>query len=291
MKLRYYMRGLGIGVVVTAILLSVSFHKKSNQMTDEQIMERARELGMEEKYETSVLAETVSDNQLQEASADKQQPDKEGLHEKTVEEKQEAQKQENEKESAQNKQAQDALDRAEQAKEDAKQTAEETLQKTEGLADEASKLKVGTGSDAKEETKPDTKDMATPKPAKENTAGKNETADKLESSTDKTEDNTDKTGHKTDNLTDGTSKQDTQSKTDSKTDNPAKEVTITVNGGDGSFEVAKKLKAAGIIQDEREYDTYLCQNGYDRKITTGKHVIKKGATEEEIAKELTTKPK
>ena len=62
MKLRYYMRGLGIGIIVTAIVLSISLRDKGKPMTDEQVVERAKELGMEEKYDSTVLSETVSAN-------------------------------------------------------------------------------------------------------------------------------------------------------------------------------------------------------------------------------------
>ena len=62
MKLRYYMRGLGIGIFVTAILMAVTIHGKTERLTDEQIIERAEALGMEMKYSSDVLADTVSEN-------------------------------------------------------------------------------------------------------------------------------------------------------------------------------------------------------------------------------------
>ena len=68
-----------------------------------------------------------------------------------------------------------------------------------------------------------------------------------------------------------------------------KQIEITVNSGDGSLTVAKKLEQAGLIQDAKEFDRYLCQNGYDKKICTGVHTFEEGASEEEIAKEITRK--
>ena len=44
-KLRYYLRGLGIGVLVTAFIMG-TVGKDENAMTDAQIRERAAELGM-----------------------------------------------------------------------------------------------------------------------------------------------------------------------------------------------------------------------------------------------------
>lgn len=47
MKLKFYLRGLGIGVVVTALLMGyVNSRQKTATMTDEQIMARAEALGM-----------------------------------------------------------------------------------------------------------------------------------------------------------------------------------------------------------------------------------------------------
>ena len=62
MKLRYYMRGLGIGIFVTSILMALTIHGKTERLTDEQIIERAEALGMEMKYSSDVLADAVSEN-------------------------------------------------------------------------------------------------------------------------------------------------------------------------------------------------------------------------------------
>lgn len=50
MKLKYYLNGFGIGVLFATIILSVSFLVRSDsgtKMTDEEVMVRARQLGME----------------------------------------------------------------------------------------------------------------------------------------------------------------------------------------------------------------------------------------------------
>ena len=46
MKLKYYLRGLGIGIIVTAVIMGVSKDNSPVEMTDAQIVERAKELGM-----------------------------------------------------------------------------------------------------------------------------------------------------------------------------------------------------------------------------------------------------
>ena len=45
MKLKYYMRGLGIGIAVTALIMGLSSGAKS-EMTNAEIMARAEQLGM-----------------------------------------------------------------------------------------------------------------------------------------------------------------------------------------------------------------------------------------------------
>ncbi len=45
-KMRYYLRGLGVGILIAALMLILSHHFSSTEMTDLQIRERALQLGM-----------------------------------------------------------------------------------------------------------------------------------------------------------------------------------------------------------------------------------------------------
>lgn len=45
-RLKYYLRGLGIGIIVTAVIMGVSADTKPAELTDAQIVARAKELGM-----------------------------------------------------------------------------------------------------------------------------------------------------------------------------------------------------------------------------------------------------
>lgn len=195
MKLRYYMRGLGIGIVVTAILMSVTLDGKTEKLTDAEIIERAEALGMEQKYETTVLADTVSENEMEET-----EPVAEETGESDMEEVENIQPQEIE------------TDLEDPPSEEDAQVSEE----------EAS----GEESDTEEQT-----------PEQE----------------------------------------------------IGETVQITVQGGDGSQTVARKLMEAGLIKDAQAYDRYLCSKGYDKRICTGTHTIPVGATDEEIAKIITSR--
>lgn len=46
-------------------------------------------------------------------------------------------------------------------------------------------------------------------------------------------------------------------------------VQITISSGDDSGTVTRKLETAGVIPNAAEYDLYLRQHGYDRKLSTG----------------------
>ena len=218
MRMRYYLRGLGIGIVVTALLMGFTKGDQKETLTDAEIVERAKSLGM---VESSVLSadlgdkEDISVNDISEADQQEVMP-------------------ETEPETADN----------------TEQTEPETTDNTE-------------------QSKP-------------------ETADDAEQSKPETADDTEQTEPETANNTE-------QSKPDKETeaDNPEKVGTVTGNryvvtiySGDGSRTVANRLEEMGVIEDAAEFDRYLCQNGYDKRLTTGNHEINAGADEKEIAEAL-----
>ena len=57
MKLKYYLRGLGVGIVVTALILTIANHL-GNKMSDEDIIKRAAKLGMVMKEDESLFPPT-----------------------------------------------------------------------------------------------------------------------------------------------------------------------------------------------------------------------------------------
>ena len=70
MKLKYYLRGLGIGIAVTAAVLMLAGGGKEN-LTDEEIIARAKELGMVESVTLSQLSsETESESVSEENHAE-----------------------------------------------------------------------------------------------------------------------------------------------------------------------------------------------------------------------------
>ena len=74
MKLKYYLRGLGIGMMVTAIVLTLSFtSRRSGNLTDSEIRERARNLGMTDARE--VLITNSDKDTASEETADSSETD------------------------------------------------------------------------------------------------------------------------------------------------------------------------------------------------------------------------
>lgn len=206
MKIRYYLRGLGLGILVTAIFFMVS-GKNSQPMSDEMIKARAKELGMSESVVLSELS----------------------MQEETVVETTE-----------------EITTEAESVVE---QTKEESLATEETVTEEAVSEEAASEEAIIEESEEEPVVEVVSQPS-------NEEESEQES--------------------------ESQANTTSNTE----PVTITVNRGEGSDTVSRRLQEAGLVADAHEYDKYLMANGYDKRIGVGEHVIPAGATWEDIAKIL-----
>ena len=98
MRLKYYIRGLGAGILLATILLSVSFFfgggYKNKELSDEEIIARAEKLGMvmEEKDSKEDTEKTDSETSVEDAdtvdesSATEEKPEEEMTIDEFVEE-------------------------------------------------------------------------------------------------------------------------------------------------------------------------------------------------------------
>lgn len=68
-----------------------------------------------------------------------------------------------------------------------------------------------------------------------------------------------------------------------------KSYLLNIVKGDDSGTVARKLQNAGLIENATEFDAFLMQHGYDKKISVGVVEIPLDATWMEIAKRLSGK--
>ena len=203
MKLKYYLRGLGIGMAVTALILGISFSGRQGQeaqtLTDEQIRERASELGMVDSSELTLAA-------LQNS-------------------------------------AQPQTTMEPEVTEEPKPTTEpENTTEPEATAE----LETTTEPEATTEPEMTTESEMTTEP---------EATEEPELIT-----------------------APEQSQT-----------TITIKKGSDSGSVSRTFYEAGLVENAKAFDNYLCNNGYSRSINPGIYEIAPGTSEEEIAKIITGK--
>lgn len=253
MNLKYYLRGLGLGFIVAALVLGIHhFTAKDKTMTDAQIRERAVELGMVDK-----------DTRLTEAEADV-----------SAEELLESIDQNESDTAGDNRSGSDEVP-ADQGNEN--ETADNPL-----IEDVTAEISTDSYDD------PDAA-MTTELPTAEEVGAD---IDKPAENTSE-EANPSETGENGSVVAEGTettAAEESGARTSSEADdtkiNPDGG-TIQVVSGDSSDRVARKLEEAGIIASASEFDRYLCSNGYDRRISTGTYTIPEGSSDQEIAKMIT----
>jgi outer membrane biosynthesis protein TonB len=221
MKLKYYLRGLGIGMAVTALILGISFSGRQGQeaqtLTDEQIRERASELGMVDSSELTLAA-------LQNS-------------------------------------AQPQTTMEPEVTEEPKLTADpETTTEPEATAE------LETTTEPKATTEPET--MTDPEATVEpETMTEPETTAEPKMTTEP---------EATEELELTTAPEQSQT-------------TITIKKGSDSGSVSRMFYEAGLVENAKAFDNYLCNNGYSRSINPGIYEIAPGTSEEEIAKIITGK--
>lgn len=222
MKLRYYLRGLGIGVIVTALLMGYSGRQQN--MTDEQVRKRAAEMGM---IESSVLSAPSSPSENEEDDSEEEDGSEDEEPEHSI------------------------IPTAA-----ATPTAVPTSTPTAAATPTPTATPTATPTPTRVVTATPT---ATPTPTRVVTATPTPTPTAAPTATP------------------------------TPTPTAAEEtVIITIRGGDSSVSVSRAVAAAGLAESSADFDTYLCSNGYDKRLAVGVHVIPVNATYEEIARELTT---
>ena len=221
MKLKYYLRGLGIGMAVTALILGISFSGRQGQeaqtLTDEQIRERASELGMVDSSELTLAA-------LQNS-------------------------------------AQPQTTMEPEVTEEPKLTADpETTTEPEATAE------LETTTEPKATTEPET--MTDPEATVEpETMTEPETTAEPKMTTEP---------EATEELELTTAPEQSQT-------------TITIKKGSDSGSVSRMFYEAGLVENAKAFDNYLCNNGYSLSINPVIYEIAPGTSEEEIAKIITGK--
>lgn len=202
MNLKYYLRGLGVGIVVTALIMGISLGGKKESLSNEEIKARARELGMVEAG-TTLADELTGADELPE------------------------------------------------------------MEEQQDPAEPSPAMQQETPQPENQSSEPD----QTQEPA-----GEDLESEDPESGTPGSED---------------PEEEALESEDPEATSTENKErITVEVSKGEGSFTVCKRLEGAGLIASAANFDTFLCENGYDKRIRTGTFQIPADADPEQIARIL-----
>ena len=235
MERKYYLRGLGLGIVVTAVIMGIVL-SDNGSMTDSEIIARAKELGM---VENTVLSSTDSEEKTPENT------DAAGS-------------------DAQNQTAGERQDIVQAGQNEAQNTPaadNETQNDSESQDDNEVQGNDKTSGDAVTTPETESGEDAGEKDEKSNSKAEEEAINTVADDEETGESEDDNTV-----ITAGTVR------------------VITINSGDSSYTVAKKLADVGVVTSAATFDTFLCENGYDKRIRTGTFSIPTDASDEQIAR-------
>lgn len=212
MKLNYYLRGLGTGILAATLFFGVAGNGSEQVMTDSEILARAEQINKE----NAVLSGPGRENETIQPEETLTAP-----------------------------------------------AEEEEL----GMQDQTGQEETSEPAQDAENEDPESEETGTQKAADDALAGQQAETDQPQNGRQPdTEERTQ------DNSADGADQTEM--------------IVITINSGDSSETVSKKVEQAGLVASAEEYNRFLCANGYDKKLNVGKHEIPAGADETEIAKRL-----
>ena len=83
-----------------------------------------------------------------------------------------------------------------------------------------------------------------------------------------------------------TSDESADANNDNKSVSTGETVKVEVNSGMSSESVAAAVMKAGLVESDTEFNKYLCENGYDKRLRVGSFEIQKGSDFETISKNL-----
>ena len=233
MKLKYYLRGLGIGILVTGLIMGISNKKAVSQAKDE--IRKVYEQELREQETGEALSDQISE---------------------TSDENEESQESPSVQETAGQELAQQNPSMSETEEGSNTGTEEVSIENDTRAEEDASKIDNTTVNS--ESNKPENAGTDSSQEAN----GGNGSQIVIDA------DNNDTNNNDTNNNTSKDS------------------VKIKVSGGDDSGVVSRKLYNAGLIENATEFDAFLMQHGYDKKIATGEKTFYTGESWQEIAEKL-----
>jgi hypothetical protein len=262
MKLKYYLRGIGIGVIIASLVMGIALGGRNKQLSDSEIRERALELGMVDG-DTGTLTEYAS------AASDASTASNIVVEEI------------------------DANDAELMASADSSvavgSTTEEAL--TDSTGDTDSSVKNSSDKTVAEKSTSDNSVADNSNAAAESTAQQNTTASEEATAQATTETSTLTTIAASEVATAPAPEAVDTITTPDGEQLPVTEdentgtlyVTVTIPGGIGSDTVCSILQKAGLIDSASSFNRFLIDKGLDRYIRSGSKRIPEGATYDEIA--------
>ena len=207
MNVKSYLKGIGVGMIVASLILIIAGNI-NNRMSDEDVIKRAKELGMVEASVVNQSSETVVATNVEETKENIEADTKENSAESTKVETTEA------------------------------KTEDKTVVENNS---------TDTDENKSEDVKPEDSNVSE------------------------------------DNVADSNATDETN---DTSTEIIGETVKVEVRSGMSSESVSLAVKNAGLVDDDTEFNKYLCENGYDKRLRVGSFDIPSGSDFETISKYL-----
>ncbi|SFP46603.1 hypothetical protein SAMN04487928_102169 [Butyrivibrio proteoclasticus] len=269
MNLKYYLRGIGIGVILTAIIMGFALGGRKATISDAQVIERAKELGMTEGGVLTASSGEANNDAASYASSSVKALDEAGeeIFEKVDE-------------------------TVAYASESVSEVVEEK-EKTEVKKTEEKAVAESASESSTKDNKP-VSDLAAVKSGVRPATDSAEASSTLISTTDIEEDAASEAvsapevkDTNTENANIDNTNQDYATQNTDGVSLNTETKTVTIPSGLGSDGVAIVLYNEGVIDNATVFNKYLVENGKDRLIRSGTKVIPANATYAEIAAIIT----
>ena len=269
MKLKYYLRGMGIGIILTAIVMGFALGGRKATLSDAEIIQRAKTLGMVDG-ENGVLLD--SQDQEGEETVDDTSSSSTPLFEEGA--------------KIPEKDQQEVANSGSSAAEVAEKEEEGTAATSEASEDEVSASNSST-----KETKTTAQSgkgsvTESSTSASTSSASSSETGKVAAATTESSTSSASASEASTVDQADASSEASISNST-SQTGINTSSKTVTIPGGLGSDQVAQILVREGIIDNAVSFNKYLVDSRKDRVIRSGVKIIPEGATYEQVASIIT----
>lgn len=250
MNLKYYLRGLGLGIVMAAIVLGITASGKKAALTEEEIVARAKDLGMVEEEEL--------EKQLEDARAETEQRVKEEVMAEYS-----AFREEN-----------SSMEAGDSGLDAQDGEAGDGLQGTEDGQEETPENEAGSGGDEAAGN------------AREDGEGQNETRE--QGSADEGSREQDAQGNEGGSREPGTDREaESEGMTERGMAEGEKETVFIVKKGESPYSIGKRMEEEGLLPKDAGFDRYLVDHGFDTKVVAAEYAIPVDADMETIAKIIT----